>query len=83
MTRAFRMAKATRLRPVLDLERAGWMTTAAAAQYLGFGTCKYPIQAFWKFAKRQGIASVRRGRLLLFDPHDLDKAIGAKRGIEC
>lgn len=76
-----RMAKAT-LRPTgpnpaEGLVRRGWLSTRQAATYLGFDACADPVRAFRKFAKRKGIASARRGRVLLFDPRDLDQAIGA------
>lgn len=72
-----RMAKATSVRP------SGWLTTAGAAQYLGFAdNCKHPIRAFWKFAKRQGIPSVRRGRVLLYAPSDLDRALLLRQKVD-
>jgi hypothetical protein len=54
------------------------MTAPEAADYLGFTVrCQDPVRAFRQWVRRYGVASARRGRVLLFDRHDLDEAVGA------
>lgn len=67
------MAKAS-LRPSAPpRENAAWLTVKHAAEYLDFSSPR----AFWQWAKREGIPSARRGRVLLFAKTDLVRAIGA------
>jgi len=54
-----------------------WLTTAEAARYLRFDTCRHPRREFVKWVHRHGVAFARRGRVMLFDVRDLDAAINA------
>jgi hypothetical protein len=58
------------------LPPSGWLTARSAAVYLDFRGAD-PVNAFRKFARRQGIACAYRGDRPLYRRSDLDKAIGA------
>jgi hypothetical protein len=57
-------------------EYGPWLTAESAAEYLDFRGVD-PVNAFRKFARRQGIACAYRGDRPLYRRSDLDKAIGA------
>ncbi len=62
--------------PATAREYGPWLTAESAAAYLDFRG-KYPVDAFRKFARRQGIACAYRGDRPLYRRTDLEKAIGA------
>jgi hypothetical protein len=53
--------------------RTGWLTCAHAAQHYDFPSAR----AFYQWAKRNLIPFAHRGRVLIFWPADVDKAIAA------
>jgi hypothetical protein len=48
-------------------EDSPYLTVAEAARFCRFDTCAEPREAFRKWARRQGLPMVRRGRMLLVD----------------
>jgi hypothetical protein len=57
--------------------RTRWLTTDEAAVYLRFERCKKPRREFLKWVHQHGVGFARRGRVLLFDPRELDAAVNA------
>lgn len=55
----------------------GWRTVKALARELGFYDTAQadPEEACRMWLKRQGVASVRRGRVILVDSQDVDAAL--------
>jgi len=54
-----------------------WMNAKTAAAYLDMTDCKEPDEAFRVWAKRHGVPTARRGKRVLYQRRDIDRAIGA------
>lgn len=60
---------------VRDRAPHGWLNAKSAAAYLDFPS----VRAFRRWAKRAGVVSGRRGRVLMFTRKDLDAAVKVGR----
>lgn len=57
-----------------DLFAGPWLTAAESAAYV---RCK-TVKAYYEWAKRRCLVPRHKGRCLLFDKKDLDRALKAK-----
>lgn len=49
-----------------------YLTTKKGADFVGLGDTKRPVENFWRYLRRRGIKTVRRGRRLLVRQADLE-----------
>jgi hypothetical protein len=62
---------------VTELVPGPWLTAAEAASHVRSAS----VKAFYEWAKRHCLVPRHKGRQLLFDRRDLDRALKAKRPV--